>query len=119
MKLEGLKQLVKEELKRVLNEEESEFDYEKALQARMNQPSFLEDLELGAAYEVEYRARNMYGEKEIDKMTISITQDDLDKYGGNKSIQNYLTDIINTHPETGEFLDIGYTVTGVKSVKKL
>ena len=118
MKLEGLKELVKEELKRVLSEEES-WSYEKAFQDRQNQPSYLEDLELGAAYEVEYRARNMYGEKEIDETTISITQDDLDEYGGNTSIQNYLTDKFNTHPETGEFLDLQYTVTGVKSVKKL
>jgi hypothetical protein len=118
MKLEGLKELVKEELKHALSEESS-WSYEKAIQDRQNQPSYLEDLELGAAYEVEYRARNMYGEKEIDETTISITQDDLDKYGGNKSIQNYLTDRFNTHPETGEFLDLGYTVTGVKSVKKL
>lgn len=118
MKLNSLRQLVKEELKRVLSEEES-WSYEKALQARQNQPSYLEDLELGAAYEVEYRARNMYGEKEIDETTISITQEDLDEYGGNKSIQNYLTDMFNTNPETGESIDTGYRVIGVKSVKKL
>jgi hypothetical protein len=113
MKLEGLKQLVKEELKRVLNEEESEFDYDKALQDRMDQPSFLEDLELNTKYKVEYRARNMYGEKEIDDIIISITQDDLNKYGGNMSIQNYLTNYFN------EDHDTGYKVMSTKSVKKL
>jgi hypothetical protein len=105
MKLNGLRELVKEELKRVLHENE-------------NEPSFLEDLELGAEYKVYYRARDNQGEKDLGDTTISITQDDINKYGGNISIQNYLDDLFNTDTE-GNYVNTGYRITGVRGVEKI
>ena len=105
MKLNGLRELVKEELKRALYE-------------NMNEPSFLEDLELGAKYKVYYRARDNQGEKDLGDTIISITQDDINKHGGNKSIQNYLTSLFN-RDEKGNPIDTGYTVNGIRGVEKL
>jgi hypothetical protein len=105
MKLNGLRELVKEELKRALHE-------------NMNEPSFLEDLELGAKYKVYYRARDNQGEKDLGNTVISITQDDINKHGGNKSIQNYLTSLFNMD-ENGNPIDTGYTVNGIRGVEKL
>jgi hypothetical protein len=105
MKLNSLRQLVKEELKRALYENE-------------NEPSFLEDLELGAKYKVYYRARDNQGEKDLGDITISITQDDINKHGGNISIQNYLTDLFNTD-KNGRPIDTGYRVNGIRGVEKI
>jgi len=115
---------VKEKVRRsedYMNENDSsEFDYEKAIQTKMDEPSFLGDLELGATYEVEYGARDLYGDKDTGTTKISITQKDLDKYKDKDiSIQNYLTDQFNINPKTGENINTGYIVNNIKSVKKL
>jgi hypothetical protein len=114
---------VKERVRRsedYMNENDSsEFDYEKAIQTKMDEPSFLGDLELGATYEVEYGARDLYGDKDMGTTKISITQKDLDKYDKNTSIQNYLTDLFNINPKTGENIDTGYKINNIKSIKKL
>jgi hypothetical protein len=120
MKLEGLKKLIKEELKRTLNENDAEFDLDKIYKAKLEEPSFLKDLELGATYEVEYGARDIYGDKDTGTTKISITQKDLDKYNDEDiSIQNYLTDQFNINPKTGEDINTGYIIDNIKSVKKL
>ena len=120
MKLEGLKKLIKEELKRTLNENDAEFDLDKIYKAKLEEPSFLKDLELGATYEVEYGARDIYGDKDTGTTKISITQKDLDKYNDKDiSIQNYLTDQFNINPKTGEDINTGYIIDNIKSVKKL
>ena len=118
MKLEGLKKLIKEELKRTLNENDTEFDLDKIYKTKLEEPRFLKDLELGATYEVEYGARDIYGDKDTGTIEISITQKDLDKYK-DTSIQNYLTSQFNINSKTGEDVNTGYTVESIKSVKKL
>jgi hypothetical protein len=105
MKLNSLRELVKEELKRALYENEGN-------------PSFLGDLELGTKYKVYYSARDNQGEKDLGDTTISITQDDINKYGGNKSIKNYLTALFNTDTE-GNPVNAGYTINGIRKIEKL
>jgi hypothetical protein len=105
MKLNSLRQLVKEELKRALNENE-------------DNPSFLGDLELGTEYKVYYKAKDMYGDEDAGDTTISITQDDLDKYGDNMSVKNYLTAIFNMD-KMGNPVNTGYKITGISGVKKM
>lgn len=100
-------------------EENSEFDIDKIYKAKSEEPRFLENLELGATYEVEYGARDQYGDKDTGTTKVSITQKDLDKYGGDTSIQNYLTSLFNINPKTGEDIDTGYEINNIKSVKKL
>jgi len=119
MKLEGLKKLIKEELKRTLNENDAEFDLDKIYKAKLEEPSFLKNLDLGATYEVEYKARDIYDDKDTGTIEISITKDDLKKYGGDTSIQNYLTSQFNRNSKTGKDVNTGYTVYSIDSVKKL
>jgi hypothetical protein len=99
--------------------ENSEFDIDKIYKAKLEEPNSLKDLELGATYEIEYGARDVYGDKDTGTTKISITQKDLSKYDKNTSIQNYLTDQFNMNPETGEDIDTGYRINQIKSVKKL
>ena len=102
-----------------MNEEDSsEFNYGKYIQDIVDAPSLLGDLELGVKYDIDYRARDNYGDKDLGKITISITQEDLNKYGANTGIQNYLTNLFNTDPDTGKSVQTGYKVTGVRSIKK-
>jgi hypothetical protein len=119
MKLEGLKKLIKEELKRTLNENDAEFDLDKIYKAKLEEFRFLKDLKLGDTYEVEYGARDIFGDKDNGTIEISITKDDLEKYGEDTSIQNYLTSQFNRNSKTGEDVNTGYTVESIKSVKKL
>jgi len=119
MKLEGLKKLIKEELKRTLNENDAEFDLDKIYKAKLEEPSFLKNLDLGATYEVKYKARDIYDDKDTGTIEISITKDDLKKYGKDTSIQNYLTSQFNRNSKTGEDVNTGYTVYSIDSVKKL
>lgn len=100
-------------------EENSEFDIDKIYKAKSEEPRFLEDLELGATYEIEYGARDQYSDKDAGTTKVSITQKDINKYGENTSIKNHLTTLFNTNPKTGEDLNPGYTVNNIKSVKKI
>ena len=114
---------VKEKVRRsedYMNENDTEFDLDKIYKTKLEEPRFLKDLELGATYEVEYGARDIYGDKDTGTTKISITQKDLDKYNDKDiSIQNYLTDQFNINSKTGEDVNTGYTVENIKSVKKL
>jgi hypothetical protein len=119
MKLEDLKKLIKEELKRTLNENDAEFDLDKIYKAKLEEFRVLKDLDLGDTYEVKYKARENNGDKDTGTIEISITKDDLKKYGEDTSIQNYLTDYLNIDPKTGKDINDGYTVYSIDSVKKL
>ena len=92
MKKSELHQIIKEEIQNIINK-----------------PSFLRDLKPDTEYEVTFMGVQPNGEKEIDTMVISLTQDEIDKEK-NLSIQNYLN---------GLFVGIDYEVISVKNVKEL
>lgn len=99
----------------------SEFNYKKAIQSKMDEPSFLKDLELGAKYKIKYTARDNYGDKELGTTTISITPESFKRYNSNPntSLENYITNYISTDPKTGQYTDTGYNVIKINSVIKL
>jgi hypothetical protein len=113
------KQKIRKQTDYMNENDSSEFDIDKIYKAKSEEPRFLEDLELGATYEVEYGARDQYGDKDTGTTKVSVTQKDLNKYGRDTSIQNYLTSLFNINPKTGENIDIGYEINNIKSVKKL
>ncbi len=92
MKKTDLKELIKEEIKKVLSEESLRF---------------LKDLEPGK-YEVTVKLKDPYGEKDMDTITISVNQEDIKK---DQSIFNYIQDT--------KYKGTGFTVRGIESVKKV
>ena len=87
-----LKQLIKEEIKKVLNE---------------GSLRYLKDLEPGKEYQVTVKLKDPYGEKDMDTITISVNQEDIKK---DQSIFNYIQD--------SKYRGTGFTVRGIKSVKE-
>jgi hypothetical protein len=87
-----LKQLIKEEIKKVLNE---------------GSLRYLKDLEPGKEYQVTVKLKDPYGEKDMDTITISVNQEDIKK---DQSIFNYIQDT--------KYRGTGFTVRGIKSVKE-
>ena len=92
MKKSDFKQLIREEIKKVLSEEKL---------------SFLKDLEPGKKYDVTVKLKDPYGEKDMDTVTISVSQEDTKK---DQSIFNYLQDT--------KYKGTGFTVRGIDSVKE-
>lgn len=92
MKKSDFKQLIKEEIKKVLNE---------------GSLKYLKNLEPGKEYQVTVKLKDPYGEKDMDTITISVNQDDIKT---EKSIFNYLQDT--------KYKGTGFTVRGINSVKE-
>jgi FKBP-type peptidyl-prolyl cis-trans isomerase 2 len=64
VKTSDLKKLIKEEIKKVLNE---------------GSLRYLKDLEPGKEYQVTVKLKDPYGEKDMDTITISVNQEDIKK----------------------------------------
>ena len=92
MKKSDFKQLIKEEIKKVLSEESLRY---------------LKDLEPGKEYQVIVKLKDPYGEKDMDTITISVNQDDIKT---DQSIFNYIQDT--------KYRGTGFTVRGIDSVKE-
>ena len=93
MKKSDLKELIREEIKKVLNE---------------GSLRYLKDLKPKTKYEVIVKLKDPYGEKDIHTITISVNQDDIKT---DQSIFNYIQDT--------KYKETGFTVRGIKSVKKV
>lgn len=85
MKLEGLRKLVKEEITKILSENE--------------QPSFIGQLTPGK-YKVEYKYKHL-GDIDIDTTTVTITDKDIE-LDNNVSIRNFM----NAEVPFGKVIDI-------------
>ena len=92
MKKSDLKELIREEIKKVLNE---------------GSLRYLKDLEPGKEYQVTVKLKDPYGEKDMDTITISVNQEDIKK---DQSIFNYIQD--------SKYRGTGFTVRGINSVKE-